>query len=98
MSMVLLLLLMPKKSNMPTIELDNCTKCLKCVKDCPSDAIDIEQGTINNACIHCGHCVAICPESTVFPDTDVIKKLHSSLFLLLISNIYLQISEHAEVT
>ena len=63
---------------MPTIQLDHCTKCLKCVIDCPSDAIDIEQGTINSTCIHCGHCVAICPESTVFPDADIIKKLPSS--------------------
>jgi len=60
---------------MPTIQLENCTKCLKCVEDCPSDAIDIEQGTINNKCIHCGHCVAICPESTVFPDDEPISKL-----------------------
>ena len=63
---------------MPSIQLENCTKCLKCVRDCPSDAIDIEQGTINDSCIHCGHCVAICPESTVFPDEDVINRLHSS--------------------
>jgi nitroreductase/Pyruvate/2-oxoacid:ferredoxin oxidoreductase delta subunit len=63
---------------MPTIQLENCTKCLKCVRDCPSDAIDIEQGTINDSCIHCGHCVAICPESTVFPDEDVINRLHPS--------------------
>ena len=61
---------------MPTIQLENCTKCLKCVKDCPSDAIDIDLGTINDSCIHCGHCVAICPESTVFPDEDVINRLH----------------------
>jgi len=60
---------------MPTIQLENCIKCLKCVHDCPSDAIDIEQGTINNSCIHCGHCVAICPESTVFPDTGSVSKL-----------------------
>ena len=60
---------------MPRIELENCTKCMKCVKDCPSNAIDIEQGSINNSCIHCGHCVAICPESTIFPDTDPIVKL-----------------------
>lgn len=62
---------------MPSIQLENCTKCLKCVRDCPSDAIDIERGTINDSCIHCGHCVAICPESTVFPDEDVINGLHS---------------------
>jgi len=49
---------------------------MKCVRDCPSDAIDIENGSINDSCIHCGHCVAICPESTVYPDTGEIKKLH----------------------
>lgn len=63
---------------MPTIQLENCIKCLKCVHDCPSDAIDIEQGTINSSCIHCGHCVAICPESTVFPDADVVSRLQLS--------------------
>jgi ferredoxin len=63
---------------MPSIQLENCIKCLKCVNDCPSDAIDIEQGTINDTCIHCGHCVAICPESTVFPDDGPINRLQSS--------------------
>jgi len=63
---------------MPSIQLENCTRCLKCVKDCPSDAIDIEQGSINSSCIHCGHCVAICPESTVFPDEGTINKLHAA--------------------
>jgi nitroreductase len=48
---------------------------MKCVNDCPSNAIDIEQGSINKSCIHCGHCVAICPESTIFPDSDSIEKL-----------------------
>lgn len=55
---------------MPTIQLENCIKCLLCVKDCPSIAIDIESGTINDSCIHCGHCVAICPEAAVYPDMD----------------------------
>lgn len=63
---------------MPTIQLENCIQCMKCVHDCPSDAIDIEKGTINNSCIHCGHCVAICPESTVFPDADVVSRLQLS--------------------
>ncbi len=64
---------------MPRIELDHCIKCMKCVKDCPSDAIDIESGSINDTCIHCGHCVAICPESTVFPETNDLKKLNPIL-------------------
>lgn len=51
---------------------------MKCVNDCPSSAIDIEKGTIDDTCIHCGHCVAICPESTIFPDTGDIKELESS--------------------
>lgn len=53
---------------------------MKCVKDCPSDAIDIENGIINDSCIHCGHCVAICPESTIFPDAGEIKSLNLAAF------------------
>ncbi|MEI7423221.1 MAG: nitroreductase family protein [Prolixibacteraceae bacterium] len=60
---------------MPIIELSNCTRCLKCVKDCPSSAITIETGEISDACIHCGHCIAICPEKTVFPDKGEIVPL-----------------------
>jgi len=60
---------------MPLINLENCTQCLKCVKDCPSNAIDIKNGDISENCIHCGHCVAICPESTIFPDTGEISPL-----------------------
>ncbi len=53
---------------MPVINLERCTKCLKCEKDCPSNAITIETGEISHSCIHCGHCVAICPEMAVRPD------------------------------
>lgn len=60
---------------MPAIQLENCTRCLKCVKDCPSGAIDIDLGIIDSTCIHCGHCVAICPEMTVYPDQGEIKAL-----------------------
>jgi len=60
---------------MPVIELSRCTKCLKCVKDCPANAITIDTGFISNNCIHCGHCIAICPEMTVFPDKGEIVPL-----------------------
>jgi nitroreductase/NAD-dependent dihydropyrimidine dehydrogenase PreA subunit len=60
---------------MPTINLEKCTQCLKCVKDCPSSAIDINSGFIAGTCIHCGHCVAICPESTIYPDFGIITPL-----------------------
>ncbi|MBC8004264.1 MAG: nitroreductase family protein [Verrucomicrobia bacterium] len=57
-----------KSTAMPLIALEKCTRCLKCVKDCPSRAIAIESGEIADTCIHCGHCVAICPEMAVRPD------------------------------
>lgn len=63
---------------MPIIKLEKCIKCLKCVNDCPSDAIDIEAGSIEETCILCGHCVAICPESTILPDSGEVKKLEAS--------------------
>lgn len=66
---------------MPVIKLDHCIKCLKCVNDCPSNAIDIEHGSIDATCIHCGHCVAVCPESTIFPDAGEIQKLHFAAVL-----------------
>ncbi len=53
---------------MPFINLEKCTLCLKCEKDCPARAITIETGEIAETCIHCGHCVAICPEMAVRPD------------------------------
>jgi nitroreductase/NAD-dependent dihydropyrimidine dehydrogenase PreA subunit len=60
---------------MPVIDLNHCTRCLKCVKDCPANAIRIETGKIVDTCIHCGHCIAICPEMTVFPDKGEIIPL-----------------------
>lgn len=53
---------------MPFIQLEKCTRCLKCEKDCPANAITIATGEIADTCIHCGHCVAICPEMAVRPD------------------------------
>lgn len=51
---------------------------MKCVNDCPSSAIDIDNGTIDITCIHCGHCVAICKEQAVAPDFGEIKPLAES--------------------
>ncbi|MFC2089813.1 nitroreductase family protein [Bacteroidota bacterium] len=52
---------------MPEIELSNCTDCMKCVNDCPVNAIDLTNERILTKCIQCGHCVAICPESCFTP-------------------------------
>jgi len=60
---------------MPVIDLEKCTRCLKCVNDCPSRAITIETGAIADTCIHCGHCVAICAAMAVSPDFGEIYPL-----------------------
>jgi len=61
---------------MPVINLGRCTRCLKCVNDCPANAITIETGEIADTCIKCGHCVAICPEMAVKPDFGDVFLLH----------------------
>jgi nitroreductase/NAD-dependent dihydropyrimidine dehydrogenase PreA subunit len=60
---------------MPFIQPEKCTRCQKCAKDCPSKAIDLTDYTIDSTCIHCGHCVAICPEMAVMPDQGEIIPL-----------------------
>lgn len=60
---------------MPLINVALCTKCLKCVRDCPARAITIETGEIADTCIHCGHCVAICPEMAVTPPSGMVMPL-----------------------
>lgn len=72
-----ILLNFQKSIIMPAIDLEKCTRCLKCEKDCPARAITIETGEISDACIHCGHCVAICPEMAVQPDFGDIFPLQS---------------------
>ncbi len=70
----------PKSIIMPIIDLNKCTRCLKCVKDCPASAITIATGEIADTCIHCGHCIAICPEMTIFPDKGEIVPLRPHSF------------------
>ena len=41
-----------------------CQDCYKCVRQCPTKAIHVENGSasvIQERCILCGHCVEICP-------------------------------------
>ena len=42
----------------------NCTGCGKCVKLCPTNAIDAEKPrkTDSGRCISCGACIKVCPE------------------------------------
>lgn len=51
-----------------------CTGCGKCVEDCVSMSLSLQEGkaAYSGACIHCGHCVAICPSYAVaIPEYDM---------------------------
>ena len=52
---------------MISIDAGKCTTCGRCVDECPSLILKIEDKipvmTSEMACIRCGHCVAICPTS-----------------------------------
>jgi len=55
---------------------ENCTKCMICQEECPSDAIDIEavppiiQG---EGCIFCWACEKLCPENAIEADWDAMR-------------------------
>ncbi len=52
---------------MISIDAGKCTTCGRCVEECPSFILKIEDKipvmTYEKGCIQCGHCVAICPYS-----------------------------------
>ena len=56
----------------------NCKHCYKCVRNCSVKAISVknEQAHIvRDACIHCGHCLEVCPQNakTFSSDMDRVR-------------------------
>jgi nitroreductase/NAD-dependent dihydropyrimidine dehydrogenase PreA subunit len=53
------------------IDVNNCTKCKECVKDCVANLFYIEQDLLHivdsfeDRCIECGHCEAVCPVNVI---------------------------------
>jgi nitroreductase/Pyruvate/2-oxoacid:ferredoxin oxidoreductase delta subunit len=52
------------------IDLEKCTNCIECVKDCPSINFSVNDKTKqiifeSSGCILCGHCIAVCPEDAI---------------------------------
>lgn len=65
---------------MINISKELCIGCGKCVDDCVSKSLylDDNKAVYTGNCIHCGHCVAICPTNSVeIPeyDMDDVQKL-----------------------
>jgi formate hydrogenlyase subunit 6/NADH:ubiquinone oxidoreductase subunit I len=63
------------------IDQANCKKCKECIKDCPSRLFFEVETTVNeenileinfkdphNACIVCGHCIAVCPTGAILSE------------------------------
>ena len=71
---------------MVKIDTAKCTGCAQCVKDCFPRNIVIENAkakTINENCMRCGHCVAVCPQQAVeiteYDMADVVE-IHAPRF------------------
>lgn len=50
------------------IDKDKCTKCKKCIKECPVLSItekSLEKGNTGFTCIKCGKCIDICPNNAI---------------------------------
>lgn len=49
----------------------NCTKCMKCVEYCPTQALEYtrdKQFVFQQSCVMCVRCVSICPENAITYD------------------------------
>ncbi len=53
------------------IDIETCTGCEKCLKVCPVDALEMEDGVaklIEELCISCSACVTACPVDAIEPE------------------------------
>lgn len=60
----------------------NCRRCYSCVRECPANAIKVEEGqavVIAERCISCGHCVKVCTQNAKKVSSDIEKVLYELL-------------------
>ena len=44
----------------------DCRMCYRCERECPTNAFNLSRGkATNGVCIHCMHCVTICPDNVI---------------------------------
>lgn len=63
---------------MININIEKCTGCGLCSKDCTRNDIQIIRGKaypLNKSCMGCGHCIAICPHNAVVIDNYDMKEV-----------------------
>jgi electron transfer flavoprotein alpha subunit len=60
------------------IEEENCRGCKLCIKACPYDAVEVEDGKarLNDRCTGCGACIEVCKDGCIKTDkTEVVVDL-----------------------
>ena len=51
-----------------------CRRCYRCFRECPTNALKIDQGKVKripSRCIYCGLCYKNCPHEAVIVHTDI---------------------------
>ncbi|MHA1242622.1 MAG: nitroreductase family protein [Promethearchaeota archaeon] len=72
------------KNSKISIDVENCTKCKECVKDCVANLFYFDQDSLRlvdsfeDFCIECGHCEAVCPVNVIKLKFHEEKELESS--------------------
>ena len=57
----------------------SCRHCYKCVRNCAVKAISVQNQQariIEEACIHCGHCLEVCPQNAKTFSSDLERILY----------------------
>lgn len=58
-----------------SVDHDRCTRCQKCVRNCPVNHLQYADGSVvpfpGNGCIHCTKCVSVCPAGAISPKGEL---------------------------
>jgi len=63
-----------------TLDKNSCTGCTNCLKQCPTQAIRVQNGKakiLSERCIDCGECIRVCPYHAKKALTDPLESIQS---------------------
>lgn len=66
----------------------DCTKCMKCIKECKYDALNvsnIQKGIIGNNCTYCGDCVSTCNHQALEYNFPGLSRLNAENLWIIIT-------------